>query len=125
MARLTPELFTSPDLMALLSSATPEEVNEAAFGVVTMNTSGMVEGYNVAECGLSGLSADRVRGRNFFIDVAPCTNNFMVAERFGTSEALDEFVDYVFTFRMNPTRVRLRLLKSPGMAHQYLVVERA
>jgi hypothetical protein len=47
----------------------------------------------------------------------------MVAQRFETEPALDAIVDYVFTLRMQPTKVRLRLLRQPGR-RMYLVVER-
>ena len=47
----------------------------------------------------------------------------MVAARF-EEESLDEQLDYVFTYRMKPTKVRLRLLKSPLAEHQYLLVEK-
>jgi photoactive yellow protein len=65
-----------------------------------------------------------VIGRHFFSAVAPCTNNFMVAYRFETEPALDAVTDYVFTLRMQPTAVRLRLLKQPLRRLMYLVVER-
>jgi hypothetical protein len=35
---------------------------------------------------------------------------------------LDDTIDYVFTFRMAPTPVRLRMLARAGAGHQYLVV---
>jgi hypothetical protein len=34
----------------------------------------------------------------------------MVAHRFGTEKTIDDIIDYVFTVRMQPTKVRLRLL---------------
>jgi hypothetical protein len=37
---------------------------------------------------------------------------------------LDAVIDYVFTLRMQPTKVKLRLLKQPGRRRMYLVVER-
>ena len=79
--------------------------------------------YNRFESNLSGLPVDRVVGKHFFEQVAPCTNNYLVAERF-LEEPLDEQLDYVFTYRMKPTKVRLRLLKSPSAEHQYLLVEK-
>jgi len=44
------------------------------------------------------------------VDVGPCTNNYLVAQRFLDCDELDEQLDYVFTFRMAPTPVRLRML---------------
>jgi photoactive yellow protein len=65
-----------------------------------------------------------VIGRKFFTEVAPCTNNFMVAHRFETEPELDDVIDYVFTFRLAPLKVHLRLLKRPGCPRMYLVVQR-
>jgi hypothetical protein len=68
------------------------------------------------------MSRDRVLGRHFFSEVAPCTNNYLVATRYEEEPALDEVIPYVFTLRMRPTPVELRLLKQPGAARMYLLV---
>jgi photoactive yellow protein len=65
---------------------------------------------------------DEVVGRNFFVEVGPCTNNYLIAQRFHDSEELDEQLDYVFTYRMSPTPVRLRLMARRGSSRQYLAV---
>jgi len=114
--------FDSPDLLAELENATTGAVDAAHFGVVRMKGDGAVLAYNAYESRLSGLSPEGVVGKNFFTQVAPCTNNFMVAERYSAPEALDATVDYVFTYKMKPTKVRLRLLKRAAAAEQYLVV---
>ena len=88
-----------------------------------MAPDGTVERYNAAEARLSGLSAARVVGRHFFTSVAPCTNNFMVAHRFETEPEIDAAIDYVFTFRLAPLKVRLRLLRRQDAARMYLAVE--
>ena len=85
---------------------------------------GTVEHYNLAEAAISGLTPERVVGRHFFTAVAPCTNNFMVAHRFETEVEIDTMVDYVFTFRLAPTKVRLRLMKRPGGRRMYLGIAR-
>jgi hypothetical protein len=46
----------------------------------------------------------------------------MVAERFHSGEDLDEEMDYVFTLRMAPTPVTLRLLAYKESTRQYLAV---
>jgi photoactive yellow protein len=117
--------FTDPDLLNRLDAADDAGLDAAPFGVVAMTEDGVVTSYNVAEARLSGLTPAKVVGRHFFSAVAPCTNNFMIAHRFETEPVLDAVVDYVFTLRMQPTRVRLRLLKQAGHRRIYLVVERA
>lgn len=114
-----------PDLAEALDELAAEALDRLDFGVVRMDRAGRVTAYNTAEAELSGLSAASVVGQDFFVQVAPCTNNHLVAQRFRDENELDESIDYVFTFRMFPTPVRLRMLKRAGSPHQYLVVQRA
>jgi len=69
-----------------------------------------------------------VLGLPLFTVVAPCMNNFMVGQRFDEaaegSEAMDDTIDYVLTLRMRPTKVKLRLIASPGSATRYVLVNR-
>jgi photoactive yellow protein len=116
--------FDEAGLLAALDAATPDELDSAPFGIVSMDRSGLVTHYNATEARLAGINRERVVGLNFFTDVGQCTNNYLVAGRYDGSDALDEFVDFVFTFRMKPTPVRLRLLRGAGSDRQYLVVHR-
>ena len=94
------------------------------FGLVAMDLDGTVVAYNRCESEAAGISPDQCIGLNFFSDVAPCTNNYLVAGRFEEEANLDETIDYVFTLKMRPTRVKLRLLKANRSPHQYLLVQR-
>jgi hypothetical protein len=47
----------------------------------------------------------------------------MVAGRFEEDEPVDETIDDVFTLRMKPTRVRLRILKGSRSKFQFLAVQ--
>ena len=117
--------FEDSNLYDDLLAATDVELDEVPFGVIALGEDHRVVFYNAAESALSGLSATRVIGSHFFTEVAPCTNNFMVAYRFQTEESLDATVDYVFTLRMKPTPVRLRLLRRTGERRQFLLVQRS
>ena len=114
-----------PDLAKVLDELAVEALDRLDFGVVRMDRAGQVLAYNTAEAELSGLAAAGVVGQDFFVQVAPCTNNYLVAQRYRDESELDETIDYVFTFRMLPTPVRLRMLKRSDSPHQYLVVQRA
>ena len=63
-----------------------------------------------------------------FTIVAPCMNNYLVAQRFEDAAAagtsLDATIDYVLTLRMRPLKVSLRLLGLPGQALRYVMVSR-
>jgi len=110
--------------LAQLEAMSPQELDGLAFGVVRMRADGEVVAYTARESGMAGLSKERVLARNFFAEVAPCTNNYLVAERFLNEPELDATLDYVFTLRMKPTPVTLRLLRSTRANHMYLLVQR-
>jgi len=116
--------FEDSGLLAWLEAASEVELNAAPFGIIGMGQDGTVRQYNQAEAALSGLTPSRVVGRHFFTSVAPCTNNYLVAHRFENECELDAVIDYVFTLRMAPTPVKLRLLRSASATGMYLVVER-
>jgi photoactive yellow protein len=115
--------FTDIALLDRLEEADDAALDTLPFGVVAMSEDGTVRSYNVAESRLSGLEPANAIGRHFFSSVAPCTNNYLVAHRFETESVLDAVIDYVFTLRIKPTAVRLRLLKQPARRRMYLAVE--
>jgi photoactive yellow protein len=116
--------FTQHGLLDRLEAADAAALDALPFGVIGMAPDGTVTSYNTAESRLSGLTPANVIGRHFFSAVAICTNNFMVANRFETEATIDDIIDYVFTVRMQPTKVRLRLLKQTGHSKIFLAVER-
>jgi photoactive yellow protein len=121
---LAPLGFDSPHLFAWLEHASADALDDLPFGVVALAADGTVTRYNAAEAAFSGLTRSRVVGRHFFTSVAPCTNNVMVARRFESEAEIDDVIDYVFTFRLVPRKVRLRLLKRAGARFSYLIVGR-
>ena len=118
--------FEDPGLPGALESVPPDRIDDIAFGLIVMDRDGTVTGYNQTESQLSGLPVSEVTGRNFFVEVGPCTNNYLIAQRYQDSASqggeLDEQLDYVFTYRMAPTPVRLRLIARRGSPRQYLAV---
>ena len=91
-----------------------EELDALPYGMIQLDPRGTVLRYSNAEARLSGLSAGETVGRNFFRDVAPCTQ---VAEFFGRfqegvrAERLDAVFDFRFSFRP-PKQVRVHLFYS-------------
>jgi photoactive yellow protein len=114
--------FDDADLRVRLDALSPAELDEVPFGVIAFNADNRVVGYNRYEADRAGISAERVLRRDLFVDVAPCINNYLVAQRYLDEPHLDEQLDYVFTFKMAPTPVRLRLLGEAGASRRYLVV---
>lgn len=116
--------FDDANLLDQLLASPDAQLQDTAFGVIGMDADHQVVVYNRTESTFSGLLPERVVGRHFFSEVAPCTNNFMVAQRFEDEAEFDATIDYVFTLKMKPTPVKLRLLKRPGAAMRFLVVQR-
>lgn len=125
MAALT---FEQADLAAQLAACDDAALDALDFGVIGFDPETVVCRYNAFESSAAGLSPGRVLGHPLFTVVAPCMNNFMVAQRFedARDEAapLDAIIDYVLTLRMRPVKVKLRLLASPSSPTRYVLVQR-
>ena len=120
--------FGQADIVSALSACSVEELDALDFGVIGIDAEGLVRTYNAFESKFAGLAPHRVLGHPLFTVVAPCMNNFMVAQRFADAATqalpLDMTIDYVLTLRMRPVKVQLRLLSQPGEGMRYVLVQR-
>lgn len=120
--------FEQSGIAPLLDRLTADELDRLDFGVIGFDAATRVGLYNAFESKAAGLRAENVLGRLLFKVVAPCMDNFMVAQRFEdaatSASELDAVISYVLTLRMRPTKVRLRLLASPASSWRYVLVER-
>lgn len=120
--------FSTPNILAAITGMSDAERDELGFGVIGFDADNVVRQYNAFESNAAGMGLARILGQPLFTVVAPCMNNFMVAQRFDdaleSGDALDATIDYVLTLRMRPVKVALRLLASPGAAIRYVLVHR-
>jgi photoactive yellow protein len=120
--------FDAPGLHAHLENLGDSEFDALEFGVIGFDERENVDRYNATESRLAGISPERVIGHGLFAVVAPCMNNYLVAQRFqdaaAAGEPLDATIDYVLTLRMRPRKVKLRLLASQESPRRYVVVQR-
>lgn len=120
--------FDAPHLAAWLQDVDDAALDRLEFGALGFDAQGVLCQYNRVESAGSGVEAARLLGQNVFFTVAPCMNNFMVAQRLDDAlqqgVPLDDTVDFVLTWRMRPTHVKLRLIAVPGMRLRYVLVER-
>jgi photoactive yellow protein len=122
--------FEQPDLGAVIDTLSAAELDALPFGVIGFDATAnaTVIRYNATESRYAGLTPERVLGHPLFTVVAPCMNNFMVAQRFEDAaeqgQALDDTIDYVLTLRMRPIKVKLRLLAAVGAATRHVLVKR-
>ena len=106
--------FVPQDLINRLDSISRDELDRLNIGVVKLDSNGIAQIYNKVQGDLAGFSAADVEGKNWFTQVALCTNNRICYGRFkkGVSTGeLDEEFNYTFTYKMKPTNVVIRLYK--------------
>lgn len=120
--------FEQDGLLAVLARLSDAELDVLDFGAIGFDAESVVRRYSAFESRMSGLSISRVVGQPFFTIVAPCMNNFLVAQRFEDAAAsgteLDEVIDYVLTLRMRPIKVKLRLLAGAASDLRYVLIKR-
>jgi photoactive yellow protein len=93
-------------------------VDALPFGAVKIDDRGTISVYNRYESELGGIAPSAAIGKNFFTDIAPCTNNkvfrgcFTKAVEQGTADCL---FSYTFTYKMRPTEVKVHLHRSGGV----------
>ncbi|GAC1443652.1 MAG: hypothetical protein NVS4B5_19120 [Vulcanimicrobiaceae bacterium] len=92
-----------------------EEIDDLPFGVIVVDRTGTILEYNVYESEMAGFSRERVAGRNFFHDVAPCT---AIKEFEGRFEAFlmshdtsIEPFEFVFPFSRGAQRVSILFVR--------------
>ena len=128
MSTLLSLSFQDPQLLMALTQASDAELDQLDFGVIGFDATGVVRAYNSYESSCAGLSVERVKGHPLFTVVAPCMNNYLVAQQFedaaAASTGLDLTLDYVLTLRMRPVKVKLRLLADPSAALRFVLVLR-
>jgi photoactive yellow protein len=120
--------FDAPDLAAALDASSQAQLDTLDYGVIGFDADTIVQRYNAFESQAAGLSPQRVIGEPLFTNVAPCLNNFLVAQRFEDAaddgSTLDDTIDYVLTLRMRPVKVKLRMLAGTGSSMRYVLVQR-
>ena len=95
-----------------IESLTLRELDSLPFGAIQLDPKGTILQYNDYESRLAGVDKSRAIGKNFFTDVAPCTNVREFRGRFTEGVAkkkLHEKFRYHFAFKKNPQDVTVTL----------------
>jgi photoactive yellow protein len=117
-------LFPAETLLSLSET----ELDRLPFGVVELDRHGGVVGYNQAEEQLSRVPRAEVLGRNFFTEVAPCTNvqEFAGAyhEMVDRGVASERDLEFVFRFAHGNALVQVQLVYSAVAGAGIVLVKR-
>ena len=95
------------DLYSRIDSLSAEQIDGLPIGAIQLSPSGQVLSFNAFEAELTGLDVKRVVGKNFFADVAPCTDVREFRGRFTEGVAakkLHEQFRYRFLLKNRPHR---------------------
>lgn len=101
------------------------DLNVLPFGVVKMDLTGKILEYNMAEAELTGTNQAWALGKNFFNEVATCTNTPAFYGKFveGVKKGfLNTVFHYNFTHCETPIRVRVHMMTMPDAVGRKIVV---
>ena len=119
--------FVTAEIDSNLSSLSRDAANAADFGIVKVDDEGKIELYNDYEAELAGITSSAAEGRNFFTEVAPCTNNKLFFGRFQKGvEAgeLDAEFNYTFTYKLRPTNVAIHMKHDKASGSNWVFVKK-
>lgn len=107
--------FGSDDIENSLANMGEKDLDKLAFGAIQLDKTGKILNYNKAEGEITGRNPADVIGKNFFTDVAPCTNSKEFFGRFKSgvdSGKLETMFEYTFDYQMKPTKVKVHMKKA-------------
>lgn len=106
------ESFVDKSILSRIGNLSAAEADTFPFGIVKVSDEGIIEIYNRYESELAGVPVERAVGKNFFTQVAICTNNKLFFGRFKEGVAkkdLNLVFNYVFTYKMKPSNVMIHI----------------
>lgn len=98
-----------------VTGMTETELDDLPFGTIQLDSDGNVLSFNKSESRLTGRDRQDVIGKNFFDEVAPCTNVQRFAGSFREGVARKELhavFPYRFDYKMKPRNVWVTLFYS-------------
>ena len=119
--------FDEKSLQNAISKLDDDQIETLAFGVIRVDANGIINFYNAAEGGITGRNPEDVIGKNFFTEVAPCTHTPQFHGKFKQgveSGNLNVMFEYVFDYKMEPTKVKVHMKKALSGDEYYIFVKR-
>ncbi|MCG6942794.1 MAG: EAL domain-containing protein [Thiohalocapsa sp.] len=120
-----PRLEVDVHAPAALDSLTEAELDRLPVGAIRVDADGGILFYSRTEGTITGREPQRVLGRNFFRDVAPCTAvpEFYGRFRRGVLQgSLNCVFDFVFDFDMHPVRVHIAMREADKPGEYWILV---
>jgi photoactive yellow protein len=105
----------TPQIFQTIDSMSQPALDALPHGVIELDAHGTILKYNSYEANLAGLRRETVLGKNFFKQVAPCTDVQEFYGRFRDGVAAGKLhckFRYHFSFKRNPIDVTVTLFYS-------------
>jgi photoactive yellow protein len=119
-----PDNFKMHELQEV-SAMGEEKLNALPFGAIKLDKNGTILSFNQYEAKLTGRDPNKVIGKNFFTEVAPCTNVQAFAGRYREGVEAGELhavFPYKFDFKMAPRDVTVTLFYSKNTQQGWVFV---
>lgn len=119
--------FIDETIVTKLPQLTRDDVDSLDYGAVKVDNEGRILLYNRYEAELAGVAPSSAEGKNFFKEIAPCTNNKLFYGKFQKGVDAGELnlaFNYTFTYKMKPTNVSVQMLKSDGEDGNWIFVKK-
>ena len=110
-----------------LASLKVGDLDKLPYGVIQLSRSGDILAYNAAEADLTGRDPKAIIGKNFFREVAPCTDRPEFRGRFEeVMKSADTMVSFEYTFdhQMAATRVKVQMKRHGSSDTCWVIVSR-
>ena len=120
--------FGKTDVENVLSNMNDAQLNKLAFGAIELDAAGKILKYNAVEGAITGRDPKAVIGKNFFTEVAPCTNRPQFKGVFDAgvrAKSLNTLFEYVFDHQMKPTKVKIHMKQAISGETYWVFVKRA
>lgn len=106
-------------LFSELSTARQRDYDRLPFGAIALSPDGRIVAYNAAEASFSGLRASDVIGRNYFREIAPCTQvrEFAGAiDRAAPGSIIDRALIFTFQLADGWRHAKIRIVRRPDVS---------
>lgn len=117
--------FGTKDIDNTLAAMESADLDKLPYGAIQLDGQGNIIKYNQTEGEICNRDPKEMIGRNFFTEVAPCTNTRGFKGKFDEGVQagnLNTLFQYTFDYNMKPTRVNVHLKKANNQPDRYWVI---
>lgn len=119
--------FGRDDLENVLAKMSDAQLDKLAFGAIQVDRAGRILKYNLTEGAITGRDPKAMIGKNFFTEVAPCTNRREFRGVFDEgvgAGTLNTLFEYCFDHKMRATKVKVHMKSAISDGSYWIFVQR-